>query len=101
VISEWEAPSATGAQVEVTRTLPVTFRAAVSWHPGWHAAVDGLAVPVQRLTPDILGVDVPPGSHQIELRFRRPWWTWALLVFAAAVLATTRTLERNAAGADA
>jgi hypothetical protein len=64
------------AEVEVT--APTTFMFRESWHPRWHAFVDGLEVPVRRVTPSFPAVDVPRGSHTIQLRFERPWWAQAV-----------------------
>ena len=59
---------------EVEATGPTTFWVHESWHPRWHAFVDGVEVPVRRVTPDFPAVDVGPGKHTIELRFERPFW---------------------------
>jgi hypothetical protein len=75
------------AEVEVTE--PTTFMARESWHPRWHAFVDGAPVPVRRVTPDFPAVDVPPGKHVLTFRFDRPWWmhaawlAWPLLTLLA------------------
>jgi hypothetical protein len=63
------------AEVDVTATT--TFMARESWHPRWHAYLDRVEVPVRRVTPDFLAVDVSPGRHVIALRFERPWWAQA------------------------
>ena len=63
------------ADVEVNS--PTTFLVRESWHPRWHAFIDGDEVPVRRMTPDFPAVDVPPGKHEISMRFERPWWVWA------------------------
>jgi hypothetical protein len=59
---------------EVEAQAPTTFMIHESWHPRWHAYVDGNEVTVRRVTPDFPAVDVGPGKHTIELRFERPWW---------------------------
>lgn len=58
-------------------TAPTTFVARESWHPRWHAYVDGAEVPVRRVTPDFPAVDVPAGRHVLQFRFERPWWAHA------------------------
>jgi hypothetical protein len=63
---------------EVEAQAPTTFLIHESWHPRWHAYVDGEEVPVRRVTPDFPAVDVGPGKHTIELRFERPWWLLAV-----------------------
>lgn len=66
---------------DVEARAPTTFWIHESWHPRWHAYVDGVEVPVRRVTPDFPAVDVPAGKHTIELRFERPLWlilSWLL-----------------------
>jgi len=60
------------AEVQVDQ--PTTFVIRESWHPRWHAYIDGDEVFVRRVTPDFLAVDAPAGKHTIEMRFERPWW---------------------------
>ena len=84
-------------QVEVDN--PTTFVFRESWHPRWHAYIDGNEVPIRRVTPDFPAIDVPPGHHEITLRFERPWWAWAswLVWPGTALLAwlVTRRLARS------
>jgi hypothetical protein len=63
------------ADVEVKQ--PTTFVARESWHPRWHAYIDGEEVPVRRVTPDFPAIDVPNGTHTLAFRFERPWWAHA------------------------
>ncbi len=83
------------AEVDV-QTL-TTFAIRESWHPRWHAYIDGEAVPVRRITPDFPAVDVLPGRHTIEMRFERPWWAhaswlaWPLVSLAAWLLLRKRS----------
>ena len=73
---------------EVDVTAPTTFVARESWHPRWHAYVDGVEVPVRRVTPDFPAIDVAAGAHVLAFRFERPWWAHvAWLAWPAAVLA--------------
>ncbi len=58
-------------------TAPTTFMARESWHPRWHAYLDGNEIPIRRVTPDFPAVDVPPGHHLLQFRFERPWWAHA------------------------
>jgi hypothetical protein len=77
----WHQPSP-GNQAdivaEVEAEAPTTFEIHESWHPRWHAYIDGNEVPVRRVTPDFPAVDVPAGKHTIEMRFERPWWALAV-----------------------
>ena len=83
------------AEVDATETT--TFMARESWHPRWHAYLDGAPVPIRRVTPDFSAVDVPRGHHVLALRFERPWWAQAAwlawpLTAAIAWLATRRRI---------
>jgi hypothetical protein len=85
---------------DVEAQAPTTFWVHESWHPRWHAFVDGVEVPVRRVTPDFPAVDVPTGKHTIELRFERPMWlilswlTWPGTALAAWLV--LRRLQRRA-----
>jgi hypothetical protein len=80
----------------VDATAPTTVMARESWHPRWHAYVDGAPATVRRVTPDFPAVDVPAGHHVLALRFERPWWAqaawlaWPLLPLAAWLLTRRR-----------
>jgi hypothetical protein len=63
------------AELDVEATTTFTVRE--SWHPRWRAFLDGREVPVRRVTPDFIAVDVPAGKHTLTLRFDRPWWVHA------------------------
>lgn len=75
------------AELDVERMT--TFAVRESWHPRWRAFLDGREVPVRRVTPDFIAVDVPAGTHTLAVRFDRPWWVhaswlaWPLTALAA------------------
>jgi hypothetical protein len=62
---------------ELDVEAPTTFTVRESWHPRWHAYLDGEELEIRRVTPDFPAVDVPPGKHTLEMRFERPWWAHA------------------------
>ncbi|CAN5815614.1 hypothetical protein BH11MYX2_BH11MYX2_11080 [soil metagenome] len=80
VIRSWRQDSP-GAAADIVANVdvraPSSFVIRESWHPRWHAYIDGNEVPVRRVTPDFPAVDAPAGAKQIELRFERPWWAQA------------------------
>jgi hypothetical protein len=81
---------------EVEANKPSTFVIRESWHPRWHAYVDGNETAVHRVTPDFPAVDVPAGKHTIELRFERPWWTLAVyLVWPGTALGAWLFMRRR------
>jgi hypothetical protein len=82
------------AELDVQATT--TFVVRESWHPRWHAYLDGEELPVRRVTPDFPAVDVPPGKHTLEMRFERPWWAHAAwLAWPLASLAAWFVLRRR------
>jgi hypothetical protein len=81
------------ADVDVKQ--PTTFVARESWHPRWHAYVDGDEVPIRRVTPDFPAIDVPAGKHTLAFRFERPWWAHAAwLAWPGVVLGAWWLLRR-------
>jgi len=72
-----------------------TFAIRESWHPRWHATVDGRPVPIRRISPDMMAVDVGPGTHDLLLSFERPWWAWASWLLAPLAIAVGAALARR------
>ena len=44
------------------------------WHPGWSATLDGQPVSLQRTDHALLGLEIPPGDHRVDLSFTPPAW---------------------------
>jgi hypothetical protein len=67
------------AQVNVTRSSYILFKA--TYHPNWHASVDGVEAHIIMLMPSYMGVKIEPGIHQVLFEYRpEPWRLY--LVFA-------------------
>jgi hypothetical protein len=91
---------------DVEAQATTTFMIKVSWHPRWHAFLDGAPVTIRRVTPEFMAVDVPKGRHHVAFRFDRPLWAWLVwlawpLVVALGVLIprTLFTSQERAAAA--
>jgi hypothetical protein len=86
------------AELDVKSTTTFTVRE--SWHPRWHAYLDDKEIPIRRVTPDFIAVDVPAGKHTLAVRFERPWWAhaawlaWPLTALAAWWLMRQRALQQ-------
>jgi hypothetical protein len=74
-----------------------TFVIRESWHPRWTATLDGKPVTIRRVTPDYMAIDVPPGSHTIELRFERGAWAWLLWLLWPGLVAAAWWYQRRTA----
>ncbi|MBN3033747.1 MAG: hypothetical protein JW873_06595 [Candidatus Saganbacteria bacterium] len=58
----------------------------MTYHPGWHAYVDGVEREKVMLSPGLLGVPVAAGAHDVKFVYRAPRWkAWLLLAGLAAV----------------
>ena len=82
-------------RVDAAARGPTTFAIRESWHPRWRATLDGAAVPLRRITPDYLAVDVPRGEHVLEVSFRRPAWVWLLWLLAPALVLLAWSADRR------
>ena len=68
VISETVESNAYAADVEVAAPSLAMLKA--TYHPNWHAIVDGVEAPTVMLMPSYIGVPVAPGQHHIRLEYR-------------------------------
>ncbi|HEV8585315.1 MAG TPA: YfhO family protein [Methylomirabilota bacterium] len=72
-----------------------------TWFPGWHARLDGAAVPLHRADHAFRAVALPPGRHEVEFAFtpRRLVLGVAITLGALAVVALLLLPRRAAAAA--
>jgi hypothetical protein len=68
VVAETIKSNAYLAEVEVERESTLMLKA--TYHPNWHAYVDGLETTTVMLMPSYVGVQVAPGRHQVRLEYR-------------------------------
>ena len=79
VISETVESNAYLAEVEVERESTLVLKA--TYHPNWHAYVDGVEVDTVMLMPSYVGVKVAPGAHHVRLEYwPRPLRGYLLIV---------------------
>jgi len=79
VISEAVESNAYLAEVEVERQSMLMLKA--TYHPNWHAYVDGAETDTVMLMPSYVGVKVAPGAHHVRLEYRsRPVRGYLLIV---------------------
>ena len=68
------------------------------WHPGWQATLDGEPLALLRTDYALLGAWIPPGSHELSLRFQPLYWNLGLglsLLSLAAWLALLVRIRRR------
>jgi hypothetical protein len=51
-----------------------------SWHPGWHATIDGTESMVYAADHAFVAALLPPGSHEVRFRFEAVWFRAGILV---------------------
>ncbi|HBY98812.1 MAG TPA: hypothetical protein DEP84_33515 [Chloroflexi bacterium] len=64
-------------------------RVAEAWFPDWQVTVDGQPARLLRADEAFLGVEIPPGRHEVVFFWQTPaviWLSWALAGFALAGL---------------
>ncbi|MCI0408147.1 MAG: YfhO family protein [Acidobacteria bacterium] len=73
----------------------------VTYHPNWRVAIDGEQAQPSMVSPSFIGLDVPPGLHQIHAEYRSPPFKTALLLLGACTLLATIWFRRRLARLDA
>jgi len=94
-------PSADRRTVRVTSETPGLLVVAERFDPGWSARVDGAPAEVLEVDLSALGVRVPKGAHEVELRFfPRGLAAGLAIAFATgiALLLAETSRRRQAAG---
>jgi hypothetical protein len=75
------------AEVEVDAARPALLVVTDVHFPGWKATVDGRDAEIERVDYLLRGVQVPAGSHTVELRYEPASWRVGWIVSALALLA--------------
>jgi uncharacterized membrane protein YfhO len=55
-----------------------------TYHPNWHAELDGKQVQTMLLSPGFIGVRVPAGSHTLRMTYDSGWLKMILLLLGPA-----------------
>jgi len=93
VLSESVEPDAYSASVEVAWDSFLMLKA--TYHPNWHAIVDGVETPTVMLMPSYVGVKVAPGTHQVRLEYRAGSLRGLLLALGLLALLAAAVGERR------
>jgi hypothetical protein len=91
-------------ETEVDASRPGRLVVREAWAAGWEARIDGHPAGVECVDGRHLGVDVAPGHHRVELRYRPPRFQAGLAVSVLCALAggwLARPLRQKRAGGSA
>ena len=78
-------PDPAAWSMEVRSTKPQVLRLRLTDVPGWHATIDGKALPLQPFAGVMLQARVPAGSHRIELQYWPSSFSVGMVLAAGAV----------------
>jgi hypothetical protein len=96
VLDERVAPDLYQAHVAASDATDVVLK--VTYHPNWHAEVDGARVPVRDVIPSFMAVRLAAGRHLVRFSYTPPWWKRVLFwVAACLIVAALVALAREAA----
>lgn len=85
-----------GYRLDYTAASPSLLRVSAVWFPGWRATVDGTDCPVVPVDHALLGVIVPTGHHQLELRFHSNYFALGAAISLVSVAAALALAYRGA-----
>jgi hypothetical protein len=71
---------------------PSVLRLSVPWFPGWRAAVAGRECPIVRLDHALVGIIVPAGQGEIDVRFGSNSFGWGLAISLSSLFAAACVL---------
>jgi hypothetical protein len=91
IVSSGGAGDRFEARLQLENPAYVLFR--MSYHPHWHAQVDGRPAPTVMLAPGYVGVPVVAGAHRLQMTYRPPPWTRVLRAAGLAFLALVALAE--------
>jgi len=78
VLSEQTSDQDYQVEIQARRQSYVLFK--MTWHPNWHATVDGEPVKTVMLSPGFTGVPVTAGHHKIDIRYEPETWKSVLAI---------------------
>jgi hypothetical protein len=91
VLEERVESNAYTARIDVLRDSLLLLK--TTYHPNWHAVVDGLETPTVMLMPSYLGVPVAPGPHLVRLEYRPQPLRHVLMLLGLLALLLTAVAE--------
>ncbi len=71
-----------GMRIDYRAKSPSLLRLSVPWFPGWHARIAGQECPIVRVDHALIGVIVPAGDSEVEVRFASNYFGVGLAISA-------------------
>jgi hypothetical protein len=81
-----EAAGRQSHRATVVLDQPAVVVLKVTYHPNWHATVDGVETPTMMVMPSYVGVEIGPGRHRIAPAYQGDPRRMLLLYLGGAVL---------------
>ncbi len=78
----WLSRAPDQIRLRVHSDRPAWLVLSQTWHPGWHAWVDGYLVPYRRTDGALGGLPIPAGEHEVLLRFEDATYRWGRRISA-------------------
>ena len=93
VLSEKPGKNEFSGRVKADKDCLLLFK--MTYHPGWHAYIDGQEKDKVILSPGFIGVKIEKGEHNIEFIYRAQLWKTPLLFIGLLSLAALFLWERK------
>jgi hypothetical protein len=90
-------------RVTVVASCPsaATLVLSITYHPNWHVTSDGVPVATFMVSPSVIGVSLPPGTHTVIAEYRSTPIKTPLLIVGGVVLAAATLARRRIERLDA
>jgi len=93
VLSENPGKNVFAGKVKAEKDCLLLFK--MTYHPGWHAYIDGKEKEKVILSPGFIGVKIDKGTHSVKFVYRAQWWKMPLLFIGLLSLAALFLWERK------
>ena len=93
VVSEVPGKNVFSGKVIADKSCFLLFK--MTYHPCWHAYVDGKEQKTVILSPGMVGVKLARGTHEVNFVYRAQWWKMPLLYLGLLVMAGLFVFEKK------
>jgi hypothetical protein len=93
VLSEDPGKNVFSGKVKAEKDCLLLFK--MTYHPGWHAYIDGIEKDKVLLSPGFIGVKINKGTHSVKFTYSAQWWKTPLLLIGLLSLAALFFWERK------